>query len=236
MFFEWIGWKDYEVPKNRNLKSVSAKNKLFFSPNHVCTHIVYPLDPPLSPFEKKLNKTEPPSLTRLHGIISAAPPTKSNRLSPSYQVRRRRPSCGSGQIRCRPCTAAADTCFPALLDEDCCSPAGYGLPPPHGSLAAKSSGHQRKSSKGALSIPRARAAPSDSSSATGRRRVRQRYPRPASPHRHGGRPQPAALLLLRGGVRAEAGSGAVAVAQRQPNPSAQRDIPGANLLPLPGNK
>jgi hypothetical protein len=29
-FGKWIGWKDYEVPKNRNLESVSAK-KLFFS-------------------------------------------------------------------------------------------------------------------------------------------------------------------------------------------------------------
>jgi hypothetical protein len=26
MFWKWIGWKDYEVPKNRNLQSVSAKN------------------------------------------------------------------------------------------------------------------------------------------------------------------------------------------------------------------
>jgi hypothetical protein len=32
-FWKWIGWKDYEVPKNRNLESVSAKNKLFLSPN-----------------------------------------------------------------------------------------------------------------------------------------------------------------------------------------------------------
>jgi hypothetical protein len=31
-FWKWIGWKDYEVPKNYNLKSVSAKNELFFSP------------------------------------------------------------------------------------------------------------------------------------------------------------------------------------------------------------
>jgi hypothetical protein len=34
-FWKWIGWKNYEVPKNRNLESVSAKNKLFFSPT--CT-------------------------------------------------------------------------------------------------------------------------------------------------------------------------------------------------------
>jgi hypothetical protein len=28
-FWKWIGWKDYEVPKNRNLESVSAKNEFF---------------------------------------------------------------------------------------------------------------------------------------------------------------------------------------------------------------
>jgi hypothetical protein len=31
-FLKWIGWKDYEVPKNRNLESVSAKKGRFFSP------------------------------------------------------------------------------------------------------------------------------------------------------------------------------------------------------------
>jgi hypothetical protein len=25
-FWKWIGWKDYKVPKNRNLESVSAKS------------------------------------------------------------------------------------------------------------------------------------------------------------------------------------------------------------------
>jgi hypothetical protein len=32
-FWRWIGWKDYEVPKNRNLESVSAKNEKIFSPH-----------------------------------------------------------------------------------------------------------------------------------------------------------------------------------------------------------
>jgi hypothetical protein len=32
MFLEVDRWKDYEVPKNHNLESVSAKNKLFLSP------------------------------------------------------------------------------------------------------------------------------------------------------------------------------------------------------------
>jgi hypothetical protein len=31
-FWKWIGWKDYEVPKNRNFESISGKNELFFSP------------------------------------------------------------------------------------------------------------------------------------------------------------------------------------------------------------
>jgi hypothetical protein len=31
-FWKWIGWKDYEVPKNRNLESVSAKKIILFSP------------------------------------------------------------------------------------------------------------------------------------------------------------------------------------------------------------
>jgi hypothetical protein len=31
-FWKWIGWKDYKVPKNRNLESVSTKNELFSHP------------------------------------------------------------------------------------------------------------------------------------------------------------------------------------------------------------
>jgi hypothetical protein len=42
-FWKWIGWKDYEVPKNHNLESVSVKNELFFSPTRctptLCTHL-----------------------------------------------------------------------------------------------------------------------------------------------------------------------------------------------------
>jgi hypothetical protein len=30
-FWKWIGWKDYKVPKNRNLESVSAKKWILFS-------------------------------------------------------------------------------------------------------------------------------------------------------------------------------------------------------------
>jgi hypothetical protein len=39
-FCKWIGWKDYEVPKNRNLESVSAKNVIFFSPMSVIPAVV----------------------------------------------------------------------------------------------------------------------------------------------------------------------------------------------------
>jgi hypothetical protein len=31
-FWKWIRWKDYEVPKNRNFESVSAKKVILFSP------------------------------------------------------------------------------------------------------------------------------------------------------------------------------------------------------------
>jgi hypothetical protein len=34
-FWKWIRWKDYEAPKNHNLKSVSAKNEFFFHPPRV---------------------------------------------------------------------------------------------------------------------------------------------------------------------------------------------------------
>jgi hypothetical protein len=30
-FWNWIRWKDYEVPKNRNLESVSTKNDFFLT-------------------------------------------------------------------------------------------------------------------------------------------------------------------------------------------------------------
>jgi hypothetical protein len=42
-FWKWIGWKDYEVPKNRNLESVSAKKIILFSPMPTLPARVYPL-------------------------------------------------------------------------------------------------------------------------------------------------------------------------------------------------
>jgi hypothetical protein len=42
---EWIEWKDYEVPKNRNLESVSAKNAILVSPNTCVPAHLYPPGP-----------------------------------------------------------------------------------------------------------------------------------------------------------------------------------------------
>jgi hypothetical protein len=47
-FWEWIGWKDYEVPRIRNLESVSAKILIFFHhevalPAAVPTQQSYPI-------------------------------------------------------------------------------------------------------------------------------------------------------------------------------------------------
>jgi hypothetical protein len=44
-FWNWIGWKDYEVSKNHNLESVSAKNVMFFSPTPHLPHLSYPRGP-----------------------------------------------------------------------------------------------------------------------------------------------------------------------------------------------
>jgi hypothetical protein len=41
-FWKWIGWKDYEVPKNCNLESVSAKNEILFSPHPRIPTLLYP--------------------------------------------------------------------------------------------------------------------------------------------------------------------------------------------------
>jgi hypothetical protein len=52
-FWKWIGWKDYEVPKNRNLKSVSAKNEIFShrvrSLPMSCTHAISLFPPSVIP-------------------------------------------------------------------------------------------------------------------------------------------------------------------------------------------
>jgi hypothetical protein len=45
-FWKWIGWKDYELPKNRNLESVSAKNVMFFSPTPRIPTPITVLGPP----------------------------------------------------------------------------------------------------------------------------------------------------------------------------------------------
>jgi hypothetical protein len=41
-FWKWIGWKVYEVPKNRNLGSISAKKLIILLPDPHLTHPIYP--------------------------------------------------------------------------------------------------------------------------------------------------------------------------------------------------
>jgi hypothetical protein len=69
-FWKWIGWKDYEVPKNRNLESVSVKSELFFSPTRciptLCTHLG-PLFP--SPRGKKIPSPSLPPAASLQCYV-----------------------------------------------------------------------------------------------------------------------------------------------------------------------
>jgi hypothetical protein len=44
-FWKWIGWKNYELPKNRNLESVSAKKLILFSLMPNLPACVYPPGP-----------------------------------------------------------------------------------------------------------------------------------------------------------------------------------------------
>jgi hypothetical protein len=51
-FWEWIRWKNYEVPKNRDLKSVSAKKLIFFTQlfcTHCCTRLADHIHPTVRP-------------------------------------------------------------------------------------------------------------------------------------------------------------------------------------------
>jgi hypothetical protein len=47
-FWKWIGWKDYDVPKNRNLESVPDKNEILFSPHPRIPTLLYPQRAPTS--------------------------------------------------------------------------------------------------------------------------------------------------------------------------------------------
>jgi hypothetical protein len=88
-FWKWIGWKDYEVPKNRNLESISAKNVIFFTQprfTHSCTcvgptkpahtHLRYPLGLLKFPFPVWPYLTSPknpsPSLFPFHPAATAS--------------------------------------------------------------------------------------------------------------------------------------------------------------------
>jgi hypothetical protein len=88
-FWKWIGWKYYEVPKNRNLESISAKNVIFFTQprfTHSCTcvgptkpahtHLRYPLGLLKFPFPVWPYLTSPknpsPSLFPFHPAATAS--------------------------------------------------------------------------------------------------------------------------------------------------------------------
>jgi hypothetical protein len=61
-FWKWIGWKDYKVPKNRNLESVSAKNVILLSPTTCVPTLLYPPGPPGHPPVRSLPDKQSPSL------------------------------------------------------------------------------------------------------------------------------------------------------------------------------
>jgi hypothetical protein len=52
-FWKWIGWKDYEVPKNRNLESISAKKGHFFLTHPRHTRLRYLRRPDPTRHKKK---------------------------------------------------------------------------------------------------------------------------------------------------------------------------------------
>jgi hypothetical protein len=66
-FWKWIRWKDYEVPKNRNFESVSAKKSNSFltrtNSTHFCTHL----------FRLLMQGLRVPAQYMLHGYESPYP-------------------------------------------------------------------------------------------------------------------------------------------------------------------
>jgi hypothetical protein len=71
--WKWIGWKDYEVPKNRNLESVSAKNVILLSPTACVPAHLYPSDPPGYSQVRSLLNTQSPSSLFLDVLDSQFP-------------------------------------------------------------------------------------------------------------------------------------------------------------------
>jgi hypothetical protein len=103
-FGKWIRWNDYGVPKNHNLKNVSAKNVILLSPTACLPAHLYPLGPPLaSPFCKKFPfpaiNTSPVAIssaaTRLpaSGPARRGPPDRSR--APAACAQQRPPRCAA---------------------------------------------------------------------------------------------------------------------------------------------
>jgi hypothetical protein len=98
-FWKWIRWKDYGVPKNRNLEIVSAKNELFFSPTSCIPTLrtrvgptpAYPESPSLTPLRDPRVAAHPPAPC---GAPRAPPPrcSPSVRAMPSPDCRNASPS------------------------------------------------------------------------------------------------------------------------------------------------
>jgi hypothetical protein len=98
-FWKWIRWKDYEVPKNCNLESVSAKNEILFSPRpcipaHLYlrrAHTFFPLggDRPtlLSPSATRPPAAPPPTALPLPAAAAVPEPwTRHSLRSPSISL------------------------------------------------------------------------------------------------------------------------------------------------------
>jgi hypothetical protein len=80
-FWKCIGWKDYEVPKNHNLESVSAKNVMFFSPT--------PNLPTCGTRRAHCRRNTSPLMTRVHLTVGNRSGYRGNRSYRSGSVRKK---------------------------------------------------------------------------------------------------------------------------------------------------
>jgi hypothetical protein len=82
-FFKWIGCKDYELPKNRNFESFSAKNELYFFTQPLFTHPPVPA----SPLSKNLWWTQKSPQTQSYPACDASREERPNTQRAALQVR-----------------------------------------------------------------------------------------------------------------------------------------------------
>jgi hypothetical protein len=101
-FWKWIGWKDYEVPKNRNLESVSAKKLIFLSPSAilpaVCTRWAHPR---LASQRKKIPSPSPARKPPPHDADPSHPHTSSPAAAQAPQHLRSPPRLQTGHNKRR---------------------------------------------------------------------------------------------------------------------------------------